>query len=226
MKGISSYRTLTALGLIAVTSIGLIARQHSEPRQFTEASAPSRTSHTPSLNSGRQELEDLTAAIDALKVRIAAMESMRTSAPAHPALFYGEKTASNETESADEFENIERNTVTENLSPDQGDAYLTAFRRQAIDDEWQTEMQSRMTSLLQDQSFSDTVVDNIDCRTDTCRIELAHPQGVGDTGLIEALSSSQAFSGEFSLRNDVNALGEEITVVYLARSGESLSEGY
>ncbi len=84
-------------------------------------------------------------------------------------------------------------------------------------DDWKMQMDIQINTMLSELKNSDTVIEEIDCRTTTCRIELAHPQGIGQAAFLDLISTSEAFSGEFYAKSTTNNLGEEVTVVYLSK---------
>ncbi|MEE9346409.1 MAG: hypothetical protein V3U88_12455 [Methylococcales bacterium] len=103
------------------------------------------------------------------------------------------------------------------IEQDSIDIIDSTLQQEQPNDDWKMQMDVQINTMLSGLKNSDTVIDEIDCRTTTCRIELAHPQGIGQAAFLDSISTSEAFSGEFYAQSTINNLGEEVTVVYLSK---------
>jgi hypothetical protein len=95
--------------------------------------------------------------------------------------------------------------------------YDLTLQQEQPDDEWNMQMDTQIKIMLAELSNSDTVIEEIDCRTTTCKIELAHPQGSGQFDFLDSISTSEVFRGEFYAQPTTNDLGEDVTVVYFSK---------
>ena len=82
-----------------------------------------------------------------------------------------------------------------------------------------------VTNAFDDIKVPDTIIDRVECRGITCRLELVHPEGEGGDTFAESMYDTDIFAGEFFIQTDVNQNGEQRTLVYITKSGESLSIG-
>lgn len=98
-----------------------------------------------------------------------------------------------------------------------------AFWSEAIDHDWSSETQASVTTALRNSGVEDTLIEEIECHQTACRLVFVHRGGPGDGAFLDSIQTTEAFSQEFVSNSWIDTSGDEITLVYLARAGVSLS---
>ena len=124
----------------------------------------------------------------------------------------------NEPQSADQ-EPVET-LRTETQSPAWSES---EFWVEAIDHAWSDATYASVSTALRDAGVGDTSIEAVECHQTACRLTFVHPGGRGDGAFLHSIQTIEPFSQEFISDSWVDARGDEVTLVYLARPGVSLS---
>ena len=92
---------------------------------------------------------------------------------------------------------------------------------QPTDADWSHRAAEQFAAQLRAQALGHSRLLDVDCRTTTCRVEVAHTQEGGAEHFCEELVSSIPWNGEVFFRTSDDA-GESRTVVYVSREGHTL----
>lgn len=169
------------------------------------------------------DLSTLTTTLNSLKIRLKKFEKNQQWLTQELTLKLPKKNTQQVASFTDTDHEV-YNTMEESEKTQQNDIDIneTAFQQEEIDEDWSATMDDQINTQLNELEVFDTILDKLDCRTSTCRIEFVHPEGTGQDTFIESMMASKVFSGEFQVHNIPNDQGEEITMVYLARPEENL----
>jgi hypothetical protein len=100
--------------------------------------------------------------------------------------------------------------------------FETTFWSEPHDPVWSRDTEAGIAAVFAELDVPDTVLDELQCQQTVCRLELVHPEGRGRTTFIETVHTAAPFTNEFYAESMVGNDGQQRTLVYLARPGQSL----
>lgn len=110
----------------------------------------------------------------------------------------------------------------EEIIQNRNESYQMDMANQEIDGAWREHAHGKVESMFDDESFSDSSIVSVDCRSTLCELDLSHENESAAENFMEEFPAHMAWNNESFIETKKQSDGSIRTKIYFSRDGQAL----